>query len=368
MLVGASASVLLHINHQIMGVSGMIKGSIKSMMDRKPFAAWSVKPFFVLGLLTGGTIASFLYPSNLKIWGASYPLWRVALGGLLAGGGTSLSNGCTSGHGICGLARLSKRSLVAVTTFMTAGFLVASVTSSSSFQEYHNGYQSGDGIGWAPTFCIAAAILALGPVVRTLFSKQTEYAIGSAQVVSLLSGSAFAIALSVAAMTDASVVAGFLDLHLSRWNPALAFVMAGGLAVNLPMYQLLTRPTKVATGVCTVPTSTTVDARLVGGAIMFGSGWGLAGVCPGPAIVLLPAFNPIDGAKLWLWVLMFVAGQLAVAWYDAREAALAKVDAPNSIEGGVDATLQGDVGSLENPRGGNLDKPLNAHGQPVQLF
>jgi len=314
-LVGGAAFLMLHLNGSIMGVSGMFKGSFKGLVDRKPVADWSQKPLFVAGLLLGGLFASYLFPQSMRIWPQTYPLWRIVVGGLLVGSGTALSNGCTSGHGICGLARLSKRSLAAVATFMATGAVIATAASSASAASGSvTGYRSGNGVGWVASLAVGASLLLLAsltPRLDGVVSKDArEYA------VVLLSGSAFSIGLAVAAMTDPVVVGSFLDLHPDTWNPTLAFVMIGGLAVNFPLYQWIIRP-KVTCGKIDVPSSTIIDVRLIVGASMFGSGWGLAGVCPGPAIVLLPAFDPAEAHLLWVWVALFLCGQLAVVCYDS---------------------------------------------------
>jgi len=93
-----------------------------------------------------------------------------------------------------------------------------------------------------------------------------------------LAGLVFAVGLAVGGMTDPARVQGFLDLF-GRWDPTLAFVMGGALGV----YALLSRIVVRRRGEVVSPRR--IDARLVGGAALFGIGWGLAGYCPGPAFV-----------------------------------------------------------------------------------
>ncbi len=115
LLIGAAASLLLLGNGRIAGVSGIAEGSILGARDER---AW--RALFVLGLVGGGLLLFFLRPATFEA-SAPMPLGRVALAGLAVGVGTRLANGCTSGHGVCGLARRSKRSLVATLVFMAAG-------------------------------------------------------------------------------------------------------------------------------------------------------------------------------------------------------------------------------------------------------
>ncbi len=105
-------------------------------------------------------------------------------------------------------------------------------------------------------------------------------------------GLLFGVGLIVAGMTDPSKVLGFLDLA-GRWDPSLAFVMGGAILVGLGAFAIAKRRTTTFLGgALLLPTSTAIDKRLIAGGLMFGAGWGLAGFCPGPAIVSLGAGEP----------------------------------------------------------------------------
>ena len=106
----------------------------------------------------------------------------------------------------------------------------------------------------------------------------------------LLSGVLFGMGMAVSGMIDPAKVIGFLDISGS-WDPSLAFVMGGALAVFMPSYFLIIKPRKQSVSgeaFCT-PTNKNIDGRLLSGAAIFGLGWGLAGICPGPGIVLMGA-------------------------------------------------------------------------------
>jgi len=106
------------------------------------------------------------------------------------------------------------------------------------------------------------------------------------------SGLLFAVGLGVAGMTQPSKVLGFLDVA-GTWDPSLAFVMGAALAVDFVAFSvILRRPRPRIDAVFHLPTLTRVDARLVGGAVLFGLGWGLSGVCPGPAVVAVASAQP----------------------------------------------------------------------------
>lgn len=106
-------------------------------------------------------------------------------------------------------------------------------------------------------------------------------------VASFLAGLAFGAGLIVAGMSNPAKVLGFLDLA-GAWDPSLAFVMAGAIAVAAGPYALMKKRTSSFLGnPVLLPTTRHVDRRLVLGSLVFGVGWGLAGICPGPALVLV---------------------------------------------------------------------------------
>lgn len=101
----------------------------------------------------------------------------------------------------------------------------------------------------------------------------------------LFSGLVFGVGLIASGMTDPAKVKGFLDLF-GAWNPSLAIVMAAAVAVAVVAFARARRRTVSWTGAhMEIPTSTVVDRRLILGGVLFGVGWGVAGLCPGPALV-----------------------------------------------------------------------------------
>ena len=103
----------------------------------------------------------------------------------------------------------------------------------------------------------------------------------------LLSGILFGMGLSLAGMTDPAKVQGFLDLT-GEWVPDLAFVMGGGVLVNAIGHRfVMKRKAPIQCGAFSMPTSTNIDKPLVIGSVIFGVGWGLAGLCPGPVVASL---------------------------------------------------------------------------------
>lgn len=116
-LIGISAVWLMAANGRIAGISGILGGLSTAKSDDR---GWRVT--FLIGLIGAPFLLGLIKPDLLKSdFTVSLPL--VALAGLLVGIGTTLGNGCTSGHGVCGNARLSIRSLLATITFMTTGVI-----------------------------------------------------------------------------------------------------------------------------------------------------------------------------------------------------------------------------------------------------
>jgi uncharacterized membrane protein YedE/YeeE len=121
-LIGLSAALLLLANGRIAGISG-IAGSLVAL--RLP-AAWTESLLFLAGLVAAPAIyAMVISPPAINITG-SVPL--LIAGGVLVGIGSRLGSGCTSGHGVCGMSRLSKRSILATLTFMAVAIIVVTVS------------------------------------------------------------------------------------------------------------------------------------------------------------------------------------------------------------------------------------------------
>lgn len=116
-LIGISATLLLLFNGRMAGISGIMNGVFNSPRSE---TVWRLA--FLAGLVIGAFLFKLIVPGFFTMR-QGYPLGLLAAGGFLVGFGTRMSNGCTSGHGICGLANLSPRSLLATLTFMAGGIV-----------------------------------------------------------------------------------------------------------------------------------------------------------------------------------------------------------------------------------------------------
>jgi len=131
-----------------------------------------------------------------------------------------------------------------------------------------------------------------------------------------LAGLVFGLGLLLSGMADPAKVLGFLDLA-GAWDPSLAFVMAGAIGVGAIAFALARRRRASLLGdPIQSPTRSRIDRRLVAGSLLFGVGWGLAGFCPGPALVALGLGN----AKAIVFVLAMLAGMALFELSQARPA------------------------------------------------
>lgn len=121
-VIGLAASFMLIFNGRVTGIAGIYNGLLKFVRND---IAWRLA--FTLGLVVGGAVMYFSHNEYFLIEMDSRSNGMIVLAGLLVGFGTVMGAGCTSGHGVCGIARLSPRSLVATATFMFFGFLSATI-------------------------------------------------------------------------------------------------------------------------------------------------------------------------------------------------------------------------------------------------
>jgi uncharacterized membrane protein YedE/YeeE len=127
-----------------------------------------------------------------------------------------------------------------------------------------------------------------------------------------LVGLLFGLGLLLSGMTDPGKVIGFLDLS-GMWDPSLAFVMGGAIAVGFFAFALAKKRTSsFLGGALHLPTSSQIDKRLLIGSALFGAGWGIAGFCPGPGLVSMAAGQP----KAVVFVVAMLAGMVVFEMAD----------------------------------------------------
>jgi uncharacterized membrane protein YedE/YeeE len=248
-----------------------------------------------------------------------------SLGGLLVGFGTRIGNGCTSGHGVCGLARLSPRSFIAVITFMMTAIITVFLTSptapwakSTEFLRTDNVSPVDSQLGMQITSLVVGAAV-MAPFMFKGTVNQSK--LGPAA----LSGSLFASGLAVSQMVLGSKLFGFLNvggIADGSWDPTLMTVLGSACGISFISYQFtehfsvvnhgnqLTCPLKA--DMFSVPTNKIIDINLVAGSAIFGIGWALALLCPGPALFLAATGHQ---GVIFQWLPAFFVGSMTAEKY-----------------------------------------------------
>lgn len=323
LLIGLAAAVLLLLSGDMLGASTIVSSlalSPKSALV-DPDQHWKLV-FVVAFCWTANVFFASEYKDQTDGLADLSPL-AFGLGGVLVGFGTKLGNGCTSGHGVCGMARFSKRSLASVCVFLATGMLTAFLTQEattpfpkSAFAWLRNDeaikLKMWPKAATALLFVLGMAALA-APTFHEMMIPKSETTTPSAAnarrklAPSVVSGVIFSAGLYVSRMVFPSVVFGFLNLGLitaqggegKDWNPTLMCVLCGAILVSTISYQLidgyslvLARDKTYSQPICltkgskfsNIPASSVIDGELIIGAFCFGLGWGITGLCPGPAI------------------------------------------------------------------------------------
>jgi uncharacterized membrane protein YedE/YeeE len=271
----------LILNGDVFGISGFLHRAVQG--SKEAITA-------VVGLVVGGALVAII-EAPAPFTPPSLTIPQVLLSGFLVGVGSKLSSGCTSGHMISGLSRFSRRSLAATATFFTTGaitarFLYADLPAIESFD-----WTLGD---HGKTLLVIQAIpLAISTLLYLLpqstpSSPSSESTTRSLRILAALSTSFdFALSLRLSNLTEPTRVLSFLLLPIHRaFDPSLAFLAVGALPLSILLYHFGRGPEKAQLGSrWAVPKGDLVDSKLINGAALFGVGWGISGICPGPGLV-----------------------------------------------------------------------------------
>eukprot|EP00286_Rhodomonas_abbreviata_P027543 CAMPEP_0181291880 /NCGR_PEP_ID=MMETSP1101-20121128/2206_1 /TAXON_ID=46948 /ORGANISM="Rhodomonas abbreviata, Strain Caron Lab Isolate" /LENGTH=355 /DNA_ID=CAMNT_0023396307 /DNA_START=175 /DNA_END=1242 /DNA_ORIENTATION=+ len=316
LVLGACSLSYIFFTGQVLGLSGGIRGFF---LDD-----WKAKAPFVSGLFAGAVIVKLLAPGFLQPLPGIYEagmMYRMGLGGLMVGYGTALANGCTSGHGITGLSRFSLRSLVAVGTFLWTAITVGTQSGMQlTFPKLAEGVAVANVAGVTGIAValgvIGASLLALIPLHKKKILDPSVVGVAA----KFLSLCGFAVGLCLSGMAQPGKLAGFLDLS-TAWDPSLLFVLGGAHLLHTPLMQLWLkidsakenrpRPLLAKDFACRLSDRFHLDTRLAAGAAIFGYGWALSSLCPGPGIVVLLAPSSVSSPEMLsalLWNVAFVVG------------------------------------------------------------
>lgn len=401
-IIALSTTALMLLAGQTAGISGILGG-----FPRGPKAVMRWRLAFLAGLLVAGGILTALPAEDMTGPPLGLHWAAAAAGGVATGFGTRLANGCTSGHGIVGLARLSPRSLAAVLTFMSTAVVTAGLSRASFSREVLYGpvaalslpfpLNETFGADWTlqpalyvvplaaavvfvllchgavylfkvshlhtsdsaeavkdssggsstalatsyaecstplpPVYVRSEPLMSSSPPLSSSSTTSLPWAIVAlAQLAAFACGLAFGVGLALSGMTSPHKVLRFLDFAGDGgWDPQLMLVMGGGVAVNAVLWRMMAvgrlatyvPPLAAAaddSGPCshaaTAPlckriaygpgarSNRLIDAKLLAGSMLFGFGWGLTGICPGPGVVDYPT----GGAHFGVTVPAIVAG------------------------------------------------------------
>ncbi|KAJ5895181.1 hypothetical protein N7495_006872 [Penicillium taxi] len=291
LLFQSSSSLLFH-NGSVFGISSLLSGCLLNPnRDNVPIIAGLMSSVLPVYLLAPSLIPNYVAPP--------YSLASVAVTmgvGFLLGWGTKNGHGCTSGHMLCGISRLSSRSFIATALFFTSALITANFAGIPS---------CGPDPCYTPVYPSAHELIFMGGAVL-LSSITNDLVIPKALkrshmarvIFSFLAGLEFGLGLFISGMADPLKVLRFFAflMDISRFDPSLALIMVFGIGPSLVKF-CSQKPVQVVEGKIgliptlaerwSLPTATVadIDWRFVAGSVTFGIAWGLKGVCPGPAIL-----------------------------------------------------------------------------------
>ncbi|PVH99261.1 hypothetical protein DM02DRAFT_439034 [Periconia macrospinosa] len=344
LLLQQSTSLLLHNNGLVLGCSGFVR----NLFSASPS---STTLTFLLGMASSVPVLQIFFPSLLTSYPpapSSLEAALVTMGvGALVGWGTKAGNGCTSGHMLCGLSRLSVRSAVAVGLFFPAAILTHHLVHPSLLTQeclgdvpcYTPVYPSNDMavslvaftgamilIGrWVPRFVAGltaspASSSSATPRATEQQRQDTDKTTTSPlpnKTTAFISGLEFALGLQISQMSSPAKVSSFLSFpSLDVWDPSLALILVFAVLPNYLDNRFRGHPYRDDPSSKTAPSPTfathyqvprktlqDVNWKFMVGAVAFGCGWGLTGTCPGPAVirsVMQPQWGLLWMSGFWL--------------------------------------------------------------------
>ncbi|KAF9454669.1 DUF395-domain-containing protein [Macrolepiota fuliginosa MF-IS2] len=318
---------LMLLNGNVFGISGFVHRAARGSSEALAAVAGLILGGAAVGLIEGGGPQS-----------ASLSFSQLATSGFLVGLGTRLSNGCTSGHMVCGVARFSVRSIVATATFFATGVITAHITyghlGATAPLDWSLGSTARELLfAQIVPFAVSALLYLFAssskPAEQPTSPKpsdETPLKEPSAELAPepvlrhltfLTTSTQFALALQVSGLTNPDRVVRFLLLPFHRsFDPSLAFLAAGVMPLAMFLYHYARgKEVPWLGGKWSIPKGGEIDWKLVAGAAVFGIGWGLAGVCPGPGLVNFGralVHNEAQLSSTALWLAAVATGGLLV--------------------------------------------------------
>ena len=306
--ISLSSSIHLLLKGKITGYSGIFFNLITGT-DFCFLLGTLITPSYIL-LFNKSSFTNF---ENKEYFISDLNIFGFIFSGLLVGIGTKMGNGCTSGHGVCGIPRLSIRSIVAVCMFMITGITTSTLNSKLNFFSYNSIEIPNIKIPYLELiiflFCLICIILILIIDSKGIYAKKdlTDH------IISFIVGILFAFGLIQSGMIGRHKVTGFLCLN-SKWDYSLLFVLGSAVGFNLITFHYILNLRKpIFNKEFIISKNKNIDLKLIIGAGIFGIGWGLGGICPGPSLVTSFYYLP----QSFVFLFMVAIGQLIENSFDS---------------------------------------------------
>lgn len=304
-LIAIASTLNLLFNGKITGISGIFFGIVSLENNSN----WKLA--FLNGMLVTSCFMKKFSQKNFFNTQEEF-LGNISLIGLiisafLVGFGTKLGNGCTSGHGVCGMPRLSLRSIVAVCVFMSSGVVIATL-------RYHFPFFSqGNLLDLAidsntplveTSFMIIFGLIFLFFFIKCLF--ENDYIKAIEILLSFLFGCIFSAGLIISGMCKRTKILDFLTISYN-WDISLLYVMITAVIINFFTfyYIIRIREKPIINDSLQLPKNKDINLQLIIGSLIFGIGWGIGGLCPGPALVSSVLYIP----HMMIYIIFLVLGQ-----------------------------------------------------------
>jgi uncharacterized membrane protein YedE/YeeE len=314
-LIALASSFNLLLKGRITGISGILFGVVTPQNEGF---------FWKISFLTGLLFASnyfYLFDSSyfesFSNFKDNFSLIGFLISGFLVGFGTKLGNGCTSGHGVCGIPRLSKRSILACLVFCCLGSVIANLsflypnflTKIGDSDFIGEKFVVGDDLKKIFMIVYTSITIILFGVVIFMKKKISDF------LISYLTGIIFSSGLVISGMVKRSKVINFLKFS-SEWDPSLLIVLLTAVGINLLLFYLIiqVKKTPVFGQKMELPTKINIDWPLVIGSGIFGLGWGLSGLCPGPLLANILNYSPYT----LFFLVTLVMGQFMAVFVENR--------------------------------------------------
>ncbi|ANB12508.1 UPF0394 membrane protein [Sugiyamaella lignohabitans] len=309
LLLHAATSTFLYGNGRVMGCSSILYNSAANpSVFNVPVIAGIALATYAVKAFAPQYVPDYSVVNELAPFGQ----YTTLIAGLFTGIGTKWGSGCTSGHMLCGLSRLSIRSLVATATFSSVAALTswylqtapAGCGQAGTIACHTLSHPSTQEVYTVIPLVLFEILLSWGIRNHLEVNKYSQ------TLVSVFSGTLFGLGLLISGLASPSKTLGFLALVPPKFDPSLTMVIFFGIVPNLVenLIRKYKLPAGAAVSKMNLPTATAIPPKFVLGAALFGIGWGLSGICPGPGIIA----SFLNGSQGLLWLAgFFVAYSLA---------------------------------------------------------